>query len=190
MVPSLRLSENGGKVVPAVILSILLIALAITGCGPAAPPLSPQGKAFRNEVGGIIQKMQQSLAGPVAQNDVPAINQILQGLSKTTAGLCIDCPYRTAVLNKDGILLTTFPNNEMVGRNFSAYRGVADALHRQRIGQTRAYLPDGTKIYFISIPLITANQVVGVVGLALSPADLEKKWHLSEKEFLAINFND
>jgi len=170
------------------ILTMLLTALAPTGCGQA-PPLSPQGQAFKKEVGNMIHQMQQSLADPVATGDVPAIKNILQGFSGSTAGLCIDCPYKTAVLNREGILLTTFPNNEVVGRNFSSYRIVSEALQKERIAQSQAYLADGTKIYFISAPLIFQNKVAGVVVLALSPADLEKKWHLSEKEFLAIDFN-
>jgi hypothetical protein len=190
MVPSLRLSKDGFTVVPAVIFTMLLIALVVTGCGPGAPPLTPQGKAFKQEIGGLIQQMQQSLADPVARNDVPAIDQVLQSFSNSTAGLCIDCPYKTAVLNKDGILLTTFPNNKIVGRNFSSYKIVTQALHRRRTTQSQAYLADSSKIFFISAPLVSHNEVVGVAVLALSPADLEKKWHLSEKEFLAINFND
>ncbi len=190
MIPRVRLSQNSFAVMPVLILSLLLAALALTGCGPAAPPLSPQGQAFKNEVGNMIHRMQQSLANPVAKGDLPAINKVLEGFSVSTAGLCIDCPYKTAVLNHEGILLTTFPNNEVVGRNFSSYRIVSQALSKQRISQSQAYLADGTKIYFISAPLITQNQVVGVAVLALSPADLEKKWHLSEKEFLAIDFND
>ena len=170
------------------ILTMLLAALALTGCGQA-PPLSPQGQAFKNEVGNMIHQMQQSLANPVATGDVPAIKKFLQGFSASTAGLCIDCPYKTAVLNQEGILLTTFPDNEVVGRNCSSYRIVSVALQKERIAQSQAYLADGTKIYFISAPLIFQNKVGGVAVLALSPADLDKKWHLSEKEFLAIDFN-
>ena len=189
MIPKTRLAKNGFTDMPVVILSLLLAALAFAGCGPAAPPLSPQGQAFKKEIGAMIHQMQQSLAGPVAKDDVPEINQVLQGFSQNTAGLCIDCPYRTAVLNKEGILLTTFPNNDVVGRNFSSYKIVSQALNR-RIAQSQAYLADGAKMYFISAPLVAQDQVVGVAVLALSPADLEKKWHLSEKEFLAIDFND
>jgi hypothetical protein len=171
-----------------IILAILLTALALTSCGQA-PPLSPQGLAFKKEVGNMIHRMQQSLANPVATGDVPVIKKILQGFSAGTADLCIDCPYKTAVLNREGILLTTFPDNEVVGRNFSSYRIVSVALQKERIAQSQAYLADGTKIYFISAPLIFQNEVTGVAVLALSPADLEKKWHLNEKEFLAIDFN-
>ena len=31
------------------------------------------------------------------------------------------------------------------------------------------------------------GKVAGVVVLALTPQDLEKKWHLEEKEFLNLN---
>jgi C4-dicarboxylate-specific signal transduction histidine kinase len=188
MIRTTSRSNYALKALVNLILTMFLAVVGVTGCGQA-PPLSPQGQAFKKEVGNIIHQMQQSLADPVATGDVAAINEVLQGFSASTAGLCIDCPYKTAVLNREGILLTTFPDNEVVGRNFSSYRIVSVALQKERIAQSQAYLADGTKIYFISAPLIFQNKVAGVAVLALSPADLEKKWHLSEKEFLAIDFN-
>ena len=188
MIRTTSRSKYALKALVNLILTMFLAVVALTGCGQA-PPLSPQGQAFKNEVGNMIHQMQQSLANPVATGDVPAINKVLQGFSASTAGLCIDCPYKTAVLNREGILLTTFPDNEVVGRNFSSYKIVSEALQKERIAQSQAYLADGTKIYFISAPLIFQNKVAGVAVLALSPADLDKKWHLTEKEFLAIDFN-
>jgi predicted small lipoprotein YifL len=188
MIRTTSRSKYSLKALVNLFLTMLLTALSLTGCGQA-PPLSPQGQAFKNEVGNTIHQMQQSLANSVATGDVSAINKILQGYSASTAGLCIECPYKTAVLNREGILLTTFPDNEVVGRNFSSYRVVSVALQRERIAQSQAYLADGTKIYFISAPLIFQNKVAGVAVLALSHADLAKKWDLSEKEFLAIDFN-
>ncbi len=171
------------------LIGIVLAALGVMGCGPKEPPLSPGAQAFKMEVGKIIRQMQQSLAKPVAQGDIPAMDAALNGFSQSTADICIDCPYRSGVLNKDGVLLTTFPKNEYIGRNFSSYKTVSEPLEKQKITQRQIFQADGAKIYYISAPLMEDNKVVGVVVLALTPDDLEKKWHLTDKEFLAIDFN-
>ena len=181
--------KNCLSVVPAVFIVLLVAITCLMACGTKKPPLSPESKAFKEEVGGIIRQMQASLAKLVVQGNTAAINTVLESLSHETAGMCIDCPYKTGVLNKDGILLTTFPNNEVVGRNFSSYKIVMEPLQKRRITQGGVFFPDGSKIYFIAAPLLYDKKVVGVVVLALTPADLEKKWHLHEKEFYAIDFN-
>jgi C4-dicarboxylate-specific signal transduction histidine kinase len=50
-------------------------------------------------------------------------------------------------------------------------------------------LADSAKIYFISAPLLDDGKVAGVVVLALSPQDLDKKWQLNEKQFMNLDFN-
>ncbi|MBM4287929.1 MAG: hypothetical protein FJ135_07230 [Deltaproteobacteria bacterium] len=161
----------------------------MAACTPAEPPLSPQARAFKEEVAKVLAYMQESLGELTARNDVPAIDSVLGGLAKSMDGMCIECPYRSAVLNKNGVLLTTFPKSEIIGRNFSAYTLVLEPLRHQKISQRRVFQGDGTKFYFISAPLLHNRQVMGVVALGLTTADVEIKWGITEKEFLAINFN-
>lgn len=168
---------------------IVLIILGITGCSPANSPLSQEAVAFKNEVGNILQQMQQLLAKPLAKGNIADIDMILQGISQKTPGLCINCPYRLAVLDNDGLLLTIFPKNEIVGKNFSSYKPIKTALQKRKISQSRAFLADGFGLSYISAPLIHDKKVVGVVVLCLTPNDLQEKWHLSEQEFLTIDFN-
>lgn len=170
-------------------MCIILATLGITGCTSIEPPLSPEAQAFKKEIGGLLTDMQKSLADPTARGNIGAIDAVLNGFSRNTAGICVDCPYRTAVLNKDGVLLTTFPKNDFIGRNFSAYKSVSTALQKEQITQRQIFQADGVKTYFLSAPLLQNKQVVGVIILSLTPADLEKKWSLSDREFLAINFN-
>jgi hypothetical protein len=181
--------EKTVSVFNQVIIVFLLPVLLVAGCIQKEPPLSPEAQAFKKEVGSLLGQMQQSLAEPTFQDNIPAIDKILQSFAKTTRGMCVDCPYRLGILDHSGDLLTTYPKNDIVGLNFSTYKNVSEPLRKQRISQAQAFSADGTKSYFISAPLIKHNQVQGVLILAFSPADLNKKWHLTEKEFLVIDFN-
>jgi C4-dicarboxylate-specific signal transduction histidine kinase len=190
MIARIGHTQNWSGALPAMIFVLLQSALALVGCGPAEPPLSPQAQTFKKEVRQLVQEMQQSLAGPVANHQNQAIDAVLNSFAgeSSNISICVDCSYKSAVLDKDGVLLTTFPKNELIGRNFSSYKFVSDPLQKQVITQKLAFQPNGSKIYFISAPLIYSNKVVGVLVLGLTPGDLEK-WHLTEKEFLAIDFN-
>ncbi len=172
-----------------VMIFIVLGVLGLTGCSPPQPPLSPEATVFNKEVSKILSRMQQSLGKLIVQGDLPQVDAFLQRLAPNTLGICIDCPYKLAVLNGYGDLLTTFPKNEIVGRNFSAYKTIKEALQNRKITQRKAFMPDGSTIYFISAPLIHDKKVVGVAALILTPNDVQQKWHLSEQEFFTIDFN-
>lgn len=167
----------------------VLAALLMAGCSSPKPPLSPEAQVFKKDISKVLTQMQQALPGPVAKGDIPVIDSVLQGFSETTAHICVDCPYKSAVINKDGVLLTTYPKNEFAGRNFSSYRTVSEPLQKQKIIQRQMFQADGTKVYYISAPLVKGNDVAGVVVMALTPKDISEKWHLNEKEFLAVDFN-
>jgi C4-dicarboxylate-specific signal transduction histidine kinase len=191
MIARIGHTKNWSGALPAMIFVLLQSALALVGCGPAEPPLSPQAQTFKKEIRQLVQEMQQSLTGPVANRQSQAIDAVLSSFAgeSTNITICADCPYKSAVLDKDGVLLTTFPKNEFIGRNFSAYKFVSDPLKKQIISPSKAFQPNGAKIYFLSAPLINNNKVVGILVLGLTPNDLEK-WHLNEKDFLAIDFNE
>jgi C4-dicarboxylate-specific signal transduction histidine kinase len=188
MTPKFTRLRKISKLSPLIFATLLV--LGATGCGVETAPPSPEARALKKDVSEIIQQMQQSLAALVVKQDIAGINAVLKNLSQKTACICINCPYKIAVLNKEGTLLTTFPKNEVVGRNFSSYKIISEPIQKQRITQAKAYLADGTKIYFISAPLLNDGKVAGVVVLALTPQDLEKKWQLTEKQFLNLNFNN
>lgn len=170
------------------LVAVLLAAVVFTACRPQ-PPLSAEAEAFRQEIRSILKRLQKSLAAPTAHRDLAAIDNILATTAGSVPGICLDCPYRSGVLDGSGILLTTFPKTEIVGMNFSSYSRLRESMQRQRITQRPVYLPDRSKMYFISAPLIHEHRVVGAVVLALTPGDLERKWQLQEETFLALDLN-
>lgn len=172
-------------------LFFLCLGLAtwLSGCSPNKPPLSPEALAFKEEVGSLLHKLQTSLVTPMQHKDIAGVSKVLKNFAKETPEICIDCSYRSGVLNSQGDLIATYPKTEIVGMNFSSYTRLLEAMQRQRITQRPVFLPDGQKTYFISAPLMNNNRVLGAVVLNLSPLDLDKKWQVSEEEFLAIDFN-
>lgn len=170
-------------------LLLLLVALGILGgCQPKPPP-SPEAESFRQEIQNLLRQLQLSLAASTAQRDIAAIDKMLAAKSGSTPNICLDCPYRAGVFDQEGVLLTTFPKIKTKGLNFSSYKKFQETIQKQRITQSLFYLPDRSKMYFINAPLVQGRRVVGVVVLGMTPADLERKWHLSEAEFLALDLN-
>ncbi len=138
MTPRRAPGKTGSGFSPALVF-LVLTTLIVTGCAPKEPPLSPAALAFKKEISKIVHQMQQSLPEPAARGDIPAIDATLQSFANSTVGICIDCPYRSGVLNKKGELMTTFPKNEAVGRNFSKYKLVSDPLKNKKITQGQAF---------------------------------------------------
>ena len=63
------------------------------------------------------------------------------------------------------------------------------AINSKKIQQQRLFLPDGSKLYLVCAPLIREDTLIGLVAIAISSEDAEKRWDLKEKEFLALDFN-
>ena len=74
-------------------------------------------------------------------------------------------------------------------KDFSSYELVKKAISSKRIQQQGLFLPDGSKLYLVCAPLIRKDVLIGLVAIAISSADAEKRWNLTEKEFLALDFN-
>jgi hypothetical protein len=73
--------------------------------------------------------------------------------------------------------------------NFSGYGFFEQVLKTRKISQQRFFLQDGSKIYIIAVPLLHEGQMVGVVGLSLDATEAFHRWDLTDKEFLALDFN-
>jgi hypothetical protein len=41
----------------------------------------------------------------------------------------------------------------------------------------------------ICVPILRENVVIGLIAIAINSEEAEKRWGLTEKEFLAIDFN-
>jgi len=151
--------------------------------------LSPGAASFKHEAQDCIQRLKASLAGVVARQDPAAINM---ALAKAEPGikLCRMCPFQIGVVDPEGDILARYPEKKEGLLNFSGYGFFDQVLKTRKISQQRFFLQDGSEIYIIAFPLLHEGQMVGMLGLSLDAAEALHRWGLTEKEFLALDFNN
>lgn len=167
-----------------------LAAALVWGC--QAKQLSPGAAQFKHEIKNCISDLSSALKGPVSQKDVPAINAALEKIESPAVKLCHLCPFQIGVLDKYGEALATYPPRQggNQGKNYSSYALVSKTLNSKKILHRRFYLQNGTQLYIICAPLLKDGKVIGLVALAVNSADAAKRWGLTDKEFMALDFNN
>jgi hypothetical protein len=173
---------------PLSLLAALFLFL-ICGCPATEPPLSPGAASFKKEVKECLTKVSAPLVEPVARKNVAAINKILDQIEPETIKLCRMCPFTIGVLNAKGDTLTVHPQKPDAMGNFGDFEVVRQTLKTRKISTQRLFLQDGSEIYIICAPLLKEHEVVGILALALRSDEAQKRWSITEKEFLVLNFN-
>ena len=168
---------------------LLLLLMVLSGCQAKEPPLSPAAASFKKEVQDCLDRLCQGLAGSILKADVDALNETLKKVEPEAIKLCRMCPFRIAILDKNGETLTVYPYKVEAMGYYANYEGVAQTLKNRQINQQKLYLQDGSQIYLIFLPLLHDKDLVGIMVLSLSAKDAHDRWGLTEKEFLDINFN-
>ena len=170
-------------------VGLLLLLMVFGGCQAKEPTLSPAAVSFKKEIRNYLQRLSQGLTAPLAKGDLPAVNEVLDRVGPEAVKLCRMCPFHLGVLNKDGVTLTVHPYNVAALGNFSNYEVVVQTLKNQKINQQRFFLQDGSQIYIVCDPILKGDKLLGILALSLSAQEAKQRWGLTEKEFLAINFN-
>jgi len=167
-----------------------LAALFICGC-QAKQPLSPGAATFKHEIKHCLNDLDAALQEPVIRRDATAINAALEKVESPALKLCRICPFQIGVLDQCGQALATYPPKPggTQGKNYSGYVLVSKALSSKQIQQQRFYLQDGTQLYIICAPLLKGDKVIGLVALAVNSADAANRWGITDKEFMALDFN-
>jgi len=76
------------------------------------------------------------------------------------------------------------------GLDYSNMKPVSDALKNRRMVQGKFFRQNGFQAYYVLGPLLRQGQFVGLFVLGLSAKELKEKRGVSEKEFMAIDFNN
>jgi hypothetical protein len=172
--------------------TVLLASAVILlfGCQAREAPLNPGIAAFKQELRSCFDSLALTLMEPVTKKDLPGINAALANVESPAVKLCRLCPFELGVLNPSGETLAAYPiKGDGKGKNFSGYDLVKKAISSNKIQQQALFLADGSKLYLVCAPLIREDKLIGLVAIAISSADAEKRWNLTEKEFLALDFN-
>jgi hypothetical protein len=171
-------------------LPFLVAALMFSGCQAKPAPLNPEAAAFKQEIKDRLAEFSAALKEPVAKNDIAAINAALEKIESPAIRLCRLCPFQIGILNRYGASLAIYP--PQMGektRNFSSYDLVTKVINTKKIQQQRFFLQNGSELYIICAPLLHNDHLIGMVAIAVNSADAAKRWGLTEKEFMGLNFN-
>jgi hypothetical protein len=172
-------------------LAMVMAAVLVCGCQSKPAPLSPGAASFKHEIKTCISNLSVTLMEPLAKKDVPAITAALGKVESPAVKLCSLCPFKIGVLDRNGGGLAQYPSrsgNNM--KNYSSYDLIAKAIKSKKVQQQRFYLQDGSELYIICAPILREDNLVGLVAIAINSEDAKKRWDLTEKDFLALNFNN
>ena len=152
--------------------------------------MSPGAATFKQEMKSCLSNIAAALMEPVAKRDLAEIRAALEKVESPAVKLCRLCPFEIGVTDQSGETLAAYPvKGDGKGKNYSQYDLVIKTINSKKILQQRFFLPDGSELYLICAPLVRADTLIGLVAIAISSVEASKRWGLTEKEFLAIDFN-
>ena len=176
-----------GRLWPVLLASAVIL---LFGCQAREAPLSPGAATFKQELKSCLTNLSASLMEPVAKRDLAGIKAAMEKAESPAVKLCRLCPFEIGVTDPSGDTLAAYPvKGDGKGKDYSNYELVKKAISSKKIQQQRFFLPDGSELYLVCAPLIREDKLIGLVAIAISSVDAEKRWGLKEKEFLAIDFN-
>ena len=174
-----------------VIITLILLSVGIGGCGRKEPPLSKEALSLKKEIGERIEKYSPVFLDPLSRKDKAAVQAALAKLSIEFTRGGEPLTWGAAVLDKDGIALGALASGgPQSGLDYSNMKPVAEALKTGKMAQGKYYRQDGFNAYYVVKPLIRQDAVVGLFVLGLSVKELIENRGISEKEFMAIDFNN
>jgi hypothetical protein len=168
----------------------IVVVLLIWGCRGEQATLSPAAKTFKKDIGDIVKEVSELVLDDLLKNDQTAVRVFLEKywVGLATRDKPIDCGI--AILDKNGLTLTGQYSEETVKAfNFSNYELVKKVFRDRNIAQGELFLQDGARLYAIAAPIGRGETVYGLVGLAFSAQKLAELWGISEREFMAVDFN-
>ena len=152
--------------------------------------MNPGIANFKQELKSCFDGIAVTLMEPVARKDVAGVKAALEKVESPAVKLCRMCPFEIGVLDQSGKILSAYPvKGDGKPKDYSNYDLVKKAINSKKIQQQTLFLPDGSKLYLVCAPLIQQDKLIGLVAIAISSKDAEKRWGLTEKEFLALDFN-
>ena len=168
---------------------MLLAALALgSGCQKAPPPQSPKAIAFTKEVQAVIDRVARPLIEPVSRDDKEGAQKALKKAFSVCAEACEGLFYNVLILDQEGVLTAVYPPAEVKSLQFASYNAVKKAFAEKKPNQTVLYLPNGTPIDIVFVPLIHEDKTVGILALGFEGNLVRDKRGMGTEDFLNLDF--
>jgi hypothetical protein len=173
------------------ILTFMFLSVGTGGCGKREPPLSNEALSLKKEIKERIEKYASVFLEPLSRRDKAAVQEALGKLSVEFTKGGQPLTWGAAVLDRDGITLGALTSGgPQAGLDYSNMKPVAEVLKTGKMAQGKFYRQDGFNAYYVVKPLVDQGGLVGLFVLGLSAKELTEKKGISEKEFMAIDFNN
>lgn len=169
----------------------VLLELGVIGCGKKEPALSKDALAFKKEIKQMFEKYSPLFIEPLSKGDKAAVQATLGKLSSDLTKEGQPLTWGGAVLDKEGITVGTLASGgPQAGLNYSNVKQIADVLKNHKMVQGKLYRQDGLQAHYVVGPLLRQGELVGLFVIGMPADEVNQKWKVSEKEFMAINFNE
>jgi hypothetical protein len=173
------------------IVTLILLSLGTGGCGKKEPPLSKEALSLKKEIKERIEKYAPVFLDALSRGDKAAVQEALGKLSVEFTKGGQPLTWGAAVLDKDGITLGALTSGgPQTGLDYSNMKSVSEVLKNRKMIQGKFYRKDGFNAYYVVGPLLRKEELVGLFVLGLPTKEVNEKRGVSEKEFMAIDFNN
>jgi hypothetical protein len=173
------------------IITLIFLSVGTGGCGKKEPPLSKEALSLKKEIKERIEKYSPVFLDPLSRGDKAAVQEALGKLSVEFTKGGQPLTWGAAVLDKDGITLGALTSGgPQTGLDYSNMKPVAEVLKNRKMVQGKFYRKDGFNAYYVVGPLLRKEELVGLFVLGLPTKEVNEKRGISEKEFMAIDFNN
>jgi hypothetical protein len=173
------------------IITLVFLSVGTGGCGRKEPPLSKEALSLKKEIQERIEKYAPVFLEPLSRGDKAAVQEALGKLSIEFTKSGQPLTWGAAVLDKDGITLGALTSGgPQTGLDYSNMKSVGEVLKNREMVQGKFYRKDGFNAYYVVGPLLWKEELVGLFVLGLPTKEVNEKRGVSEKEFMAIDFNN
>lgn len=173
------------------ITTLIFLSVGTGGCGKKEPPLSKEALSLKKEIKERIEKYSPVFLDPLSRRDKAAVQEALGKLSIEFTKGGQPLTWGAAVLDKDGVALGALTSGgPQAGLDYSNIKPVAEVLKNRKMVQGKFYRQDGFHAYYVVGPLLRKEELVGLFVLGLPTKEVNEKRGVSEKEFMAIDFNN
>jgi hypothetical protein len=165
---------------------MVLVALGL-GCQEKKAPVGPKAEAFSKEVQAVIDRVARPLIEPVSRDDKVSTQKALKKAFSVCAEACEGLFYNVLILDQEGVLSAVYPPAEVKSLQFASYKAVQKAFTDKKPNQAILYMPNGTPIEIVFVPLIQQDKVVGILALGFEGNLVRDKRGLGTEEFLNLD---